>query len=512
MRNIFLRIHLNQIMSKDYPEVKKQKTTHREIVDSSDDEKIKDNNNNYSLAEALRNSRSSITDLAQDFDLESSKVEKSFLLHSVGRMLIYSPKVDAKYRTQKERLLYTQNSRANPYTLDSEGKIDSEALDIKVRNLEDLLALGRLMRRSQVRTYLNINDSDGVIETRAAINMSSNNNATRSTVIEDLVVSYKGFARGRQKRGEKYKPNTDIVQLGLEDERGDYPSAYRGNRYNRGKSSVTQVLEAGSSVLKGGDLEEKGNEELESAITTIGNLREKISEKFPDSNNDAFIADSIRKVCRGEPLFELSTSQDIQHQIYSLTYLLFKTEVYRSPAALVGNIQMLDLIINGEMSFDDAFVKKEMPMSPQFAIRAARSLEKDYKHAFYDFENPYNYAPGYEDKEGKKNLVNRESNLMDKWMKFRFGEEKFNQMQDDVVNNLPEICEEIYGSLQNFGMNLHSPALHRMILPDPALVTSTEEEKDSHPSNSPRSSPVTTSNVVSDCKEEKGSTDTSVNI
>lgn len=144
---------------------------------------------------------------------------------------------------------------------------------------------------------------------------------------------------------------------------------------------------------------------------------------------------------------------------------------------------------------------------PKLVIRAARSLEKDYQHAFYDFENPYNYAPGFEDNEGKKNLINREASLMDKWLEFQFGKEKFDQMTDDVQNYLPEICEAIYGSVQNFGINPHSPALHRMILPDPALVDAAEEEnEDSQPSNSPRGSPVITSNLTSDSKkEEKGS-------
>ncbi len=156
------------------------------------------------------------------------------------------------------------------------------------------------------------------------------------------------------------------------------------------------------------------------------------------------------------------------------------------------------------MTFEDAFVRNEMPMSSKNVIKAARSLEKDYDEAFYKFDNPYSYAPGYEDKQGKRDLINREASLMDKWMTFRFGEECYNKMQQSgFLENLPQICEEIYGSLQNFGMNLHSLALHRMMLPSSDLaVDAGEEEKDVSPSKSPRSSPVTTSNLVSESKAE----------
>lgn len=322
-------------MSKNHPKEKKQKITHRKILDSSDEERIKDNNNNYSLAEALRNSQSSIVDLAHDFGLERSKVEKSFLLHSIGRMLIYSPKIDSKYRSQKEKLLYTEHSLENPYTLDKKRVINTEDLGITLSNLEDLLALGRLMRRSQVRSYKDIRNYNEVIETRATVRFASRNNVTGSNVIEDLVVNNKGFSRGKLKKGEPYKPSTDIVQLCLPNDDGDYPSAYRGNRLNRGKSAVSQVAAAGNLAAE--DIKDGDGQELEDAIEMIHGLREKISEKFPDINNDSFIADSIRKVCRGEPLFELAENHDIQGQIYALTYLLFKTEVYRSPAALVNH-------------------------------------------------------------------------------------------------------------------------------------------------------------------------------
>ena len=478
----------------------------RKISDSSDEDEIKKANEEYNLEEVFRGARSSFADMAQDLELDRSKIEKSFLLHSIARMVIYSPKIDSKYREHKERLIQTQSSEG-PYTLDDESKIDTESLNIEVKNISDLLALGRLMRRSQVRSYKDMSYADKPSEVNAKIKFTSNNQNTGSDVKEDLVASYSGL-------GKKGFPSTDMVHLGLPGGESDYGSIRQGNQYNLGESVIHQVASSSKTASKKSDnLGDIGSKDLEDAARVITELKQEISLFFPEKDKDVYIANSIRKACKGESLLELKINtdsqgeeeiknkQDIQDKVYALTYLLFKTEVYRSPAALISHVQMLDLIINEEMSLEDAFVDEKMPMSIKGAIKAARMLEADYKDAFYQYENPFRYAPGFPDK--KRQLITKEADLMDNWIKFKFGEEKCEKMKDNIQSHLPQICEEIYGSLQNFGMNLHSPALHKMLVPNPVFSV-IEEKKEASPSNSPRSSPVNTKSLVS-TQAEKGS-------
>lgn len=474
------------------------------IADSSDEESIKQENEEYDLKTSISDNR--FNSDAENLGVEVNTLKKSFLMHSIGRMAIYNPRIDKKYRDHKEDLLRT-NKSSGSVKLDSDSQINTQELGIKVENIEDLIALGRLMRRSQVRSHKIIKRDRSFKKstvTRATINFTSNNEITGHHVVEDLVLSYGGIGRGG-----KVMPNTDMVDLQLSSDKGDYNSAYEGNKYNRGASSINNVAAASETTAADNNLAKGDSERLEEVARTLSRLNTAVSKNFKKENNDAFIADCIRKVCKGEPLFELADpkNEGIKNQVYSLTYLLFKTEVYRSPAALISNIQMLELVIGGQMSLADAFgEKKEMPMSMVGAIKGARFLESVFNNdAFYQYENPYDYfipKNPIEEREFHENkiqltkqLITSETNLTDKWMQFRFGEEKSHEMKDNIQDFLPEIHEEICGSLQNFGVKLNSLASLKVIAP--------ELYKNSHTDNPPSNSPESPSAKTTGGKRER---------
>lgn len=420
--------------------------------DSSDEETIESRNQKYDL----NNSGIDFDDLAKELEVDRNSVIKSVLLHNIGRMVIYSPKIEKKYREYKDNLL---SERRSLKLVDENIKVQD--LGVEVQGLEDIVAVGRLLRRSQIRVYKNIFGYNEEKRVTAEVKISSKRQKTSSVVREDLVVNYSGLGGG------KNYPNTDMVDLNGESKKGDYTSAYSDNEGNYGEVAVSQFIEASQKVAKEGE-----SSDLDSAINTISELREEIQKHYPEVNSDIFIAESIRKVCRSEPLLEISTDGNVVNKIYALAYLLFKTEVYRSPAALVNHIQMLDLIINGEMSLREAFEGQKMPMSPKNSIRAARELGAIYNNGelFYKYENTYKYHPGYSSPLKPGSLVLKEVELMDRWLMLKFGEEKFKAMSDDLEWHIPEISEEIYGALQGFGLNIHSPAFVKAMQPLPRRI------------------------------------------
>ena len=373
-----------------------------------------------------------------------------------------------------------------PSTTDPQGgsqsevanKISMKALIGEVVGLEGLFVLGRFLRRSQIRSYKNVNEvedkkpyrerdykRDQRIDVLATI--SSRNKRQTVDVHESLVANYNGL-------GGNSFPNTDMVSLEGESGKGDYSSAYKDNSSNYGKTNVGQVVNAAMQLEQ--------NPGLPEAIEAINTLKDKIAEKYPQSDNDAFIAELIRKVCMAEPLSP-SLGEDITRRIYAMTYLLFKTEVMRSPAALVSHVQMLELIINREISLKDAFSEPQMPMAAKGAIKAARSLERDYnEHLFYEYQNPYGYARRYQNDFDfpPKKLVQREADLMDKWLKLKFGEQA-ESIIENPEEHLTEIYQQINRSLQSFGVDIRLEAFRRTMIGDnnpKKLKTSPETEID----------------------------------
>jgi len=455
--------------------------------DSSDEELLKKHEKEFNshLNDEV------IKELSAELGAPKHQIVKSLVIHNIGRMALHTPQIDREYRKRKAQHLPEKTFLKKPSTADGQGGIQSvvaneismKDLGGEVVGLEGLSALGRFLRRSQIRSYKNINEVENAklfkerdykreqrIDVIATI--TSKNKRQTVEVREILVANYNGL-------GGSSFPNTDMVLLEGKSGRGDYSSAYKDNSSNYGKANVDQVVNA-SSKLEPDELRSGQHESLQQAIDTLGVLKDEIAKKHPQQDSDAFIAELIRKVCMAEPLSE-GLGVDITKRIYALTYLLFKTEVIRSPGALVSHVQMLELIINREMSLEDAFSKTQMPMASSGAIKAARLLEDKYnKHLFYQYDNPYSYAHGYEDKFTPAMLVQKESDLVDKWLKLKFGEEA-----ESVVNNpekhLVEIYREINRSLQSFGLDIRLEAFHRaMTEPEKPeeIIQATEKEID----------------------------------
>lgn len=451
--------------------------------DSSDEELLKKQEKEFSS----NLNDEDIQTLSLKLNAPKHQIVKSLVLHNIGRMALHTPQVDREYRKRKAEHLPEKTFLKKPSTTDPQGasqsedanKISMKALIREVVGLEGLFVLGRFLRRSQIRSYKNVNEvedkkpyrerdykRDQRIDVLATL--SSRNKRQTVDVHESLVANYNGL-------GGNSFPSTDMVSLEGESGGGDYSSAYKDNSSNCGIANVGQVVNAASQLEQ--------NNELQEAIEIIKTLKQEIAEKHPQQDSDIFIAELIRKVCLAEPLSP-SLGADITKRIYAMTYLLFKTEVMRSPAALVSNVQMLELIINGEISLNDAFSEPQMPMAAKGAIKAARSLEKDYnEHLFYQYENPYDYHPSYKNDFKAfppKKLVQREADLMDKWLKLKFGEQA-----ESIIKNpkehLTEIYQEINRSLQSFGVDIRLEAFRRTMIGDnnpKKLIISPEPEID----------------------------------
>jgi len=112
-------------------------------------------------------------------------------------------------------------------------------------------------------------------------------------------------------------------------------------------------------------------------------------------------------------------------QLIKITYLLFGSEVMRNPASLIHHQMMIDLILDGTITWKDALDSEltweapycydggEMPMSMKEAVASARILHKRFL--------PYMPHPYYYDplevvaaaKEGE--LLHRENAIYDNW-------------------------------------------------------------------------------------------------
>lgn len=437
--------------------------------DSSDEEEIAAQNNRFDLLYNF--TKINFKELAKEHGLgKGTEVENSWLLHTIGKMVVFSPEINANYYSHKQRLLLRNKDKKRTHsqnivksglrdagllremrtTLD---KISTKESGVGVSNLKELLVFGRLSNRSMKRSYRNAKDKNDRDDHQipSQIQFFDKSNTSGAEVNEQLVFNSKGLSNSSH-------PYMDRVNLNLPNNRGDYESAYKGNRHTYGLQATEQVISSSQKAA-----EEPGRESLKEAAGLIASFKEDIASHFPQNISDAYIAGWIRQICRGEPLFGFDDKMNAK--LYSLTYLLFKTETFRSPAALVSNLQMLELIINGKMSFDEAFAKTQMPMSISGAIRAARTLDRIYNElddnsSFYNFNNPYQYSTYYNEESEKqykkvlKELVKKESELMEKWLDFKFPNKDSMYLED--------IGKEIYATIQSFGLNLHSNALHGM--------------------------------------------------
>lgn len=142
-------------------------------------------------------------------------------------------------------------------------------------------------------------------------------------------------------------------------------------------------------------------------------------------------------------------------QLIKITYLLFGSEVMRNPASLIHHQMMIDLIIDGIMTWKDALhskrkpkIKKknkqesdggEMPKSMKEAVASARILHNRFLPYM---PHPYYYDPleAADDdnaaaREGE--LLDRENAIYEKWFT------EYNQYSRDDVTRLQDLSKAV---------------------------------------------------------------------
>ena len=154
-------------------------------------------------------------------------------------------------------------------------------------------------------------------------------------------------------------------------------------------------------------------------------------------------------------------------------FLLFKTEVFRSPGALISHMQMLDLISYGKMRFQEAFEGNQMPLSSSGIIKPARELNDWYNKQgnlfFYYFSNPFSYGVKKEytfdntwgdiqNQFNPRELMQKEAALMDRWLRHKWEsqgikEEEITQKLSNPQNHIPETSEMLNGLINNWQQN-----------------------------------------------------------
>ena len=166
--------------------------------------------------------------------------------------------------------------------------------------------------------------------------------------------------------------------------------------------------------------------------------------------------------------------------------LLLTVEPSRSPAALINNIQLLELIAKGKMTFKEAFVgEKNAPMMPMAApkiVGISTTLQRKYEYNdnfVYDY--PCHYLPhttfGTNQFGNKResylvkdeqltDLQQKESNILDKWLKMKIEEylannkklvdKIFEQINSDKDKNdyIDIVVEEIEATMRKYGLGV----------------------------------------------------------
>jgi len=439
-----------------------------------------------------------------DLTLTQTEVIKSFLLHNFGRMYIYAPNIDKVYRKQKSLFkAYFRKNKKRRYFLyqktlfknevgryEAKSKIVMENVkenqNFTIHNLQELLILGRILRRSQIRKYREISNIDYEDLTEVHINFSPYSNKGSSLVKETLIATKKGLGRPSSKMvtyqfRKSIFPSCDMVHL--PSEKGDYKSAYKDIQYFLTESELSNLRKIAKDLSENKDIKEETKEKLRLIIGLMEDedVKELLKNNLHSQKSmDQIIAELIKNACLGKDL----NINNKQEKIYALTYLLFKTEVYRSPSALINNMQMLELISYGKLSFEDAFEKQLMPVSIKRAIKACRSLNYKYNNkdfSFYYYNNPYIYYGeiSKEDKAKEIELITKESKLMDMWLKMKL-EQSQEYSEDEIkdilenstkLENIKIICKKINQLGINFGLPSLSPL--KKVFDDPMDIDDT---------------------------------------
>lgn len=140
--------------------------------------------------------------------------------------------------------------------------------------------------------------------------------------------------------------------------------------------------------------------------------------------DDKTIVGWLRMILRGH-FPEITAKQidkiKVYETLHALTFLLFGCEAARNPAMIVINQMILDLIEDDNgWSFENAFTgeQKRMPMAPEGAVAAARSLENDFRPFM-----PYRffYRGPLDNKKDflKNNLLTLEARVVADWLKLK---------------------------------------------------------------------------------------------
>ena len=162
-----------------------------------------------------------------------------------------------------------------------------------------------------------------------------------------------------------------------------------------------------------------------------------------------------------------AVKQSIEDMIDRVSYLLHGCEASRNIAMIVIIPMMLDLILEGdEWTLEEAFTGsvdgepveraiKLMPMSPEGAVAAARTLERVYRPF-----TPHHYVyPGVEDRDGtdkkmsKDELVQFEARVVRAWINLKIGANiklPSSQLAEWLLHNI----EDQYGRW--FGIKLEN--------------------------------------------------------
>ncbi|MFN8770534.1 MAG: hypothetical protein ACK5Z5_09145 [Neisseriaceae bacterium] len=189
------------------------------------------------------------------------------------------------------------------------------------------------------------------------------------------------------------------------------------------------------------------------------------NEIIPEFINDSLIATWIKEIIRGEDeltkidegyykmMFDKHKVNKLKEKLVGITYLLFGCEVARNPASIPIHHMMLDLIIDGRLSWSDALTATSnnnlgnggrMPMSAKGAIAAGRRLNS--KFASY-LPWAYNYPGSDKDSESgitDFDMVARECWILFEWLElkdYNFTPQQIDipKLYQDIIEGLPKI-------------------------------------------------------------------------
>jgi hypothetical protein len=175
----------------------------------------------------------------------------------------------------------------------------------------------------------------------------------------------------------------------------------------------------------------------QSIYSKINKFKQYFNHVYPNLGiKDADFAIWIRQIANAQPLskvdtnechLEVSERESLKEFLVGLTYLLLGCEVTRNPASLPIHQMMLDLIIAGGLTWEDAFTNNNveskeikggrMPMSPDGAIAAGRKLHSifnSYLLHYYSYDGTNKTAKEYT----IKDMIERESYILDGWWKY----------------------------------------------------------------------------------------------